>query len=82
MAEVSREIHLRRRPQGMPVADDFELIEKPIPSVGPGQILIRNVWMTVDPYMRGRMMDRESYVPPFQLGEALDGGSVGQVVAS
>ena len=82
MAEVSREIHLRSRPAGMPTADNFELVEKPIPEVSPGQFLVRNVWMSVDPYMRGRMMDRKSYVPPFQIGEPLDGGSVGRVVAS
>jgi NADPH-dependent curcumin reductase CurA len=82
MAHVSREIHLRSRPQGMPVADNFVLVEKPIPDIGPGQFLVRNVFMSVDPYMRGRMMDRKSYVPPFQLGEPLDGGSVGRVVAS
>lgn len=82
MAATYREIHLRSRPKGMPTDDNFELVEKPIPDIGPGQLLIRNVWMSVDPYMRGRMMDRKSYVPPFQVGEALDGGSVGQVVAS
>lgn len=82
MADVSREIHLRSRPTGMPTADNFALVEKPVPEPGPGQILVRNVFMSVDPYMRGRMMDRKSYVPPFQLGEPLDGGSVGRVVAS
>ena len=53
-----------------------------MPQPGPGQFLVRNIWMSVDPYMRGRMMDRESYVPPFQIGAPLDGGSVGQVVES
>ena len=53
-----------------------------MPKPGPGQFLVRNVFMSVDPYMRGRMMDRESYVPPFQVGQVLDGGSVGQVVES
>jgi NADPH-dependent curcumin reductase CurA len=79
---TNREIHLKRRPVGMPVEDDFELVERPIPEPGPGQFVVRNVWMTVDPYMRGRMMDRESYIPPFQVGAVLDGGSVGQVVRS
>ena len=82
MATTNREVHLKRRPVGMPTKDDFELVETPVPQPGPGQFVVRNIWMTVDPYMRGRMMDRESYVPPFQIGQVLDGGSVGQVVAS
>jgi NADPH-dependent curcumin reductase CurA len=79
---TNREIHLKQRPVGMPTANDFELVDRPIPEPGPNQFLVRNIWMTVDPYMRGRMMDRKSYVPPFQVGEVLDGGSVGQVVKS
>ena len=82
MAHVNREIRLKSRPTGMPTAANFELVETPIPRPGVGQFLVRNVWMSVDPYMRGRMMDRESYVPPFQLGQPLDGGSVGQVAES
>jgi NADPH-dependent curcumin reductase CurA len=83
MAEpVNREIHLKSRPTGMPKAENFELVETPIPKPGPGQFLVRNIFMSVDPYMRGRMMDRESYVPPFQVGQVLDGGSVGKVIES
>ena len=82
MSSRNHEIHLKRRPVGMPVEDDFELVETAIPAPGPGQFVVRNIWMTVDPYMRGRMMDRKSYVPPFQIGAVLDGGSVGQVIAS
>jgi NADPH-dependent curcumin reductase CurA len=82
MANVNREIHLKSRPTGMPTAANFELVETPIPQPRPGQFLVRNIWMSVDPYMRGRMMDRKSYVPPFQVGEPLDGGSLGQVVES
>jgi NADPH-dependent curcumin reductase CurA len=82
MAKVNREIHLQSRPTGMPTASNFKLAETPIPRPGPGQFLVRNIWMSVDPYMRGRMMDRKSYVPPFQIGAPLDGGSVGQVVES
>ena len=66
----------------MPAEADFELAETPIPTPGPGQVLVRNSYMSVDPYMRGRMVDRASYVPPFQVGEALSGGAVGTVVAS
>jgi len=79
---INREIRLKSRPTGMPTAENFQVAETPIPQPGPGQFLVRNVFMSVDPYMRGRMMDRESYVPPFQVGQVLDGGSVGRVVAS
>src|SRR5580765_3367289 len=81
-ATVNREIHLKQRPVGTPTAADFQLVETPMPNHAQGQFLVRNVFMSVDPYMRGRMMDRESYVPPFQVGQVLDGGSVGQVVES
>ena len=79
---TNREIRLRRRPVGMPTEGDFELAETPIPTPSHGQVLVRNIYMSVDPYMRGRMYDRESYVPPFQIGETLSGGAVGQVVSS
>src|SRR5690349_8577432 len=82
MSTRNREIHLKSRPNGMPTAANFALVETPIPKPSAEQFLVRNVWMSVDPYMRGRMIDRESYVPPFQVGQVLDGGSVGQVVAS
>jgi hypothetical protein len=82
MASVNREIYLKSRPSGMPTAANFELVESPVPRPGAGQFLVRNIWMSVDPYMRGRMMDRESYVPPFEVGRPLDGGSVGRVVES
>ena len=78
----SREIRLKKRPSGMPTEDDFELVEVPISEPGEGEVLVGNIYMSVDPYMRGRMTDRESYVPPFQIGEPLDGGSVGQVIQS
>ncbi|HTX51386.1 MAG TPA: NADP-dependent oxidoreductase [Caulobacteraceae bacterium] len=79
---VSREIRLKSRPNGLPTADNFELASVELPSPAPGQVQVKNTWMTVDPYMRGRMNDAKSYVPPFQLGEALQGGAVGEVVAS
>jgi len=77
-----KEIRLAARPQGWPTADTFEIAEVPTPSAGPGQVLVRNLFMSVDPYMRGRMNDTKSYVPPFQVGAALEGGAVGEVVAS
>jgi hypothetical protein len=66
----------------MPTEEDFEIIEVPVPDPGEGEILVQNIYMSVDPYMRGRMIDRESYQPPFQLGKTLDGGSIGKVVKS
>ena len=79
---ASREIHLAARPNGPPAPSDFSLVEVDVPDPAEGEVLIRNAYMSVDPYMRGRMNDAKSYVPPFQLGEVLDGGAVGQVIAS
>ncbi len=82
MAHTSREVRLKSRPVGTPKAENFEVASVTLADPGPGEVLVKNLWMSVDPYMRGRMYDRESYVPPFQIGEALQGGAVGQVVAS
>jgi NADPH-dependent curcumin reductase CurA len=79
---VSREIRLASRPVGTPTAENFVLASVELPDPPPGQVQVRNHWMTVDPYMRGRMNDVRSYVPPFQLGEPLQGGAVGEVIAS
>src|ERR1700681_2498865 len=107
---ASREIRLKRRLVGAPVADNFELATVSVPAPALGEVQVKNLWMSVDPYMRGRMVDRTSYDPhlalgeatpareigevassiapmyggrpPFQLGEALQGGAVGEVVAS
>ncbi|MDX2234797.1 MAG: NADP-dependent oxidoreductase [Hyphomonadaceae bacterium] len=82
MATTSREIRLKSRPVGAPALGDFELASQTLADPGPGEALVRNLWMSVDPYMRGRMYDRESYVPPFQIGQPLQGGAVGEVVHS
>src|SRR5947209_17276403 len=82
MAHTSREVQLAARPVGEPKPSDFRLAETDVPDPGPGQILVRNRWMSVDPYMRGRMNDARSYVTPFALNAPLDGGAVGEVVAS
>jgi NADPH-dependent curcumin reductase CurA len=79
---TSREIRLKSRPVGTPVADNFELATVDLPAPGAGEVQVRNHWMTVDPYMRGRMNDVKSYSPPFALGEAMQGGAVGEVIAS
>jgi NADPH-dependent curcumin reductase CurA len=73
---------LKNRPVGVPQASDFELAQVPIREPKAGEVLVRNIYMSVDPYMRGRMVERKSYVPPFQLGRPLTGGCVGQVVQS
>lgn len=78
----AREIRLAKRPTGIPTADCFELATTSLGEPGPGEVLIRNQWLSVDPYMRGRMIDQPSYVPPFQLGKALQGGALGEVVKS
>ena len=82
MTTQTREIHLARRPRGWPSPDDFRLVETTLPDPAEGQVVVRNTVMSVDPYMRGRMNDVKSYVPPFQLDQPLDGGAVGEVVAS
>jgi NADPH-dependent curcumin reductase CurA len=79
---TSREVRLVARPQGVPDAALFEVAEVAVPDPAEGQVLIRNAYFSVDPYMRPRMNDVRSYVAPFTLGEPMTGGAVGQVVAS
>lgn len=78
----NREIRLRNRPKGTPEPGDFEIATVDLPEPGPGEVQVRNRWLSVDPYMRGRMFDRPSYTPPFQLGKVMDGGAAGVVEAS
>src|SRR5208283_340124 len=82
MPTTSREIRLASRPQGVPSPDNFSFATVEVPDPGPGDVLVRNLCMSVDPYMRGRMNDVKSYVPPFEIGKALQGGAVGRVIAS
>jgi NADPH-dependent curcumin reductase CurA len=82
MEGISREIRLVARPAGFPEEELFEVAEVPIPDPADGQVLIRNAYFSVDPYMRPRMNDVRSYVAPFTLGEAMTGGAVGRVAAS
>lgn len=82
MTTTAREFHLAARAEGEPTAETFRLVERELADPGPGQLLVRNEVLSVDPYMRGRMNDVKSYVPPFQVGAALEGGAVGTVVAS
>jgi NADPH-dependent curcumin reductase CurA len=79
---INREWHLLSRPEGWPKPEDFALVEAEVPTPGEGQVLVRNRYLSVDPYMRGRMSAAKSYVAPFELGRAMEGGAVGEVVAS
>jgi NADPH-dependent curcumin reductase CurA len=79
---TTRQIVLAARPQGAPSADDFRLETVELPQLADGEVLVRNVVMSVDPYMRGRMNDVKSYVAPFEIDAPLDGGAVGEVIAS
>ena len=82
MAVTAHEIHLKSRPAGEPAPENFELVERELPDLSDGEVLVRNVYMSVDPYMRGRMRDVKSYVPPFAVGAALEGGAIGKVEES
>ena len=73
---------LASRPQGLPTPGTFALIDLPAAPLGEGQVRVRNRWLSVDPYMRGRMNDVKSYVPPFQIGAPMDGGAIGEGVES
>ncbi len=74
--------HLMRRPDGMPVLDDFALKPLALPEVAEGMVRVKNRFLSVDPYMRGRMNDVKSYVPPFQIDAPMEGGAVGEVIES
>jgi NADPH-dependent curcumin reductase CurA len=82
MAVTSKAIHLVARPVGEPKLSDFALVDEPVAAPRQGQVLVRNDWISVDPYMRSRMNDVKSYVPPFELGQPMDGGAVGTVIGS
>jgi NADPH-dependent curcumin reductase CurA len=79
---ISQEIHLVSRPIGLPTPDNFALTQTELDPLHNGQVLVRNLYMSVDPYMRGRMNEGQSYVPPFALGEPMSGGAVGEVMES
>ncbi|GAA3395766.1 NADP-dependent oxidoreductase [Cryptosporangium minutisporangium] len=79
---TGRELRLAGRPVGEPGLEHFDLVDVDVPALADGQILVRNTWMSVDPYMRGRMNDVPSYLPPFRVGGPLEGSAVGEVVES
>jgi NADPH-dependent curcumin reductase CurA len=79
---ISREWQLKRRPHGTPVREDFALAACEVPPPGPGEVTVRNLWMAIDPAMRGRMDDARSYTPPFALDAAMEGPAIGEVTTS
>ena len=82
LSGMRQSVVLRRRPDGMPEIDDFEVIDGPIPQPGAGEVLTRTLFLSIDPYMRGRLSNRKSYATPVQIGEVMTGETVGIVVAS
>lgn len=82
MSQMQKQIQLAKRPIGTPSMEDFAFIEAPIGTPSDGEVLIRTVYISVDPYLRGRMQDVKSYIPPFQLNEVISSGVIGQVVES
>ena len=82
MTVVNRQIQLASRPQGEPSADNFKLVETALPALAEGQVLVRNHYLSLDPYMRGRMNEGKSYAQPQPLNEVMIGGTVGEVVES
>ena len=77
-----KRIVLASRPVGEPKPSDFRVEEYPVPAPGEGQVLLRTIWLSLDPYMRGRMSDAASYAAPVQIGEVMEGGTVSEVIAS
>ncbi len=79
---TNKQVLLASRPKGAVAADNFRIVEAPIPAPGEGEVLVKNLWLSLDPYMRGRMNDVKSYVPPVALDAVMVGQTVGEVVES
>ncbi|UOR01637.1 NADP-dependent oxidoreductase [Leucobacter allii] len=79
---LSTQIHLAARPDGWPTPDDFRTVRRELAPLAAGEVRVKNEFLSVDPYMRGRMNDVRSYVPPYALGETIQGGAIGRIVAS
>jgi hypothetical protein len=82
MAETNRQVLLKRRPDGMPVPDDFAIVERPLAEPGDGQVLLRGIYLSLDPYMRGRISGQRSYAAPTAIGDVIEGRVVGEVARS
>ena len=80
MTERNRKILLASRPQGAATEQNFRIVDAPLPEPAEGEVLVKNEWLSLDPYMRGRMSDAKSYVPPAQLDEVMVGQTVGEVI--
>ena len=80
--EMNRRIVLASRPEGEPKPSDFRLETTPVPEARSGQVLLRTRWLSLDPYMRGRMSAAKSYAKPVEIGEVMDGGTVREMVVS
>jgi NADPH-dependent curcumin reductase CurA len=78
----NKEIRLRSRPTGMPTLDHFQIVDADVPQPGDGEVLVRTLYISVDPYLRGRMREGRSYVPPFDVGQVIESGALGEVVES
>ena len=79
---MRRSVVLRHRPSGAPRPQDFDIAEDDVPDPGAGEVVTRTIWLSIDPYMRGRLSDRPSYAPPVQIGEVMTGETIGEVIAS
>src|SRR5947208_6334794 len=79
---VNRRIVLAQRPRGVPTLANFRMEETPVPTLADGEVLLRTLYLSLDPYMRGRMSDAPSYAPPMGVGEVMVGGTVGRVETS
>ena len=75
---MNKQVLLASRPQGRVTAENFRIVEAPLGEPSDGEVLVRNEWLSLDPYMRGRMNDVKSYVPPVQIGEVMVGQTVGR----
>src|SRR5450755_398834 len=82
MAALNKQILLASRPQGAVTEDNFRFVELPVGKPGPGEVLVKNEWLSLDPYMRGRMSDTKSYAKSTEIGEVMVGQTVGEVVES
>jgi NADPH-dependent curcumin reductase CurA len=82
MPETNRQVLLKRRPNGMPMPEDFAIVDSPLPEPGDGQVLLRGIYLSLDPYMRGRISGQRSYAKPTEIGEVIEGRVVGRVLRS
>src|SRR5205823_9194746 len=82
MPEANRQVLLQRRPNGMPVPEDFQIVDQPLPEPGAGEVVLRGIYLSLDPYMRGRISGVRSYARPTGIGEVIEGRVAGEVVRS